>query len=120
MPRHMTPKKPFRKSDLKSVMTEVKSAMALAEPQPELAPAEPTDPSAPITLSLEPNDGVKVQLAHERLQNAQLHLQNRQNELNSLIAQVRVKYEEGGKYLLTSINLDTATIVRVPLNPQPQ
>lgn len=110
--RHMSSKKPFKKADLKPLMSEVKSILTptpAAESEQALAPV---DPLAPVTLSLAQDDAMKVQLAHERLQNASLHLQNRRAEFEALVGQVRAKYEEGSKYTMSSINLDNATIVR--------
>lgn len=104
--RHINPKKPFKKSAPKAVEVQ-------PEPQPEpVAELAPVDPFAPVEVALEPQDATIVQLASERLQNAQLHLQNRQNELNNLLGQVRAKYEEAGKYTMSSIDLSKATVVR--------
>lgn len=98
----MPPKKPSKPMKLAAVPA------PQAEPQ-----AEPqVDPFAPVEVALDPNDAVIVQLASERLQNAQLHMQNRQNELNGLLGQVRTKYEEAGKYTMSSIDLGKATIIR--------
>lgn len=98
---------PPKKNPFKSVS---KIAPAPAEPVPTPEPV--LDPFAPVEVALEPNDAVIVQLASERLQNAQLHMQNRQNELNGLLGQVRTKYEEAGKYTMSSIDLGKATIIR--------
>ena len=119
--RHIS-KKPFQKTApkpaTKPVLKPAPKAAAPApadvqpEAQPEAQPEQPIDPLAPVEVALEPQDATVVQLASERLQNAQLHLQNRQNELNSLLGQVRAKYEESGKYVMSSIDLGKATIVR--------
>jgi hypothetical protein len=39
-------------------------------------------------------------------------MQNRQNELNGLLGQVRAKYEEAGKYTMSSIDIGRGVIVR--------
>jgi hypothetical protein len=109
--RHIS-KKPFQKTAPKPAAKATPKAAAPADVQPEVQPEQPIDPLAPVEVALEPQDATIVQLASERLQNAQLHLQNRQNELNSLLGQVRAKYEEGGKYTMSSIDLGKATIVR--------
>jgi hypothetical protein len=99
---------------MRSISSKKPSTKIAAVPAPQAEPqAEPqVDPFAPVEVALEPNDAVIVQLASERLQNAQLHLQNRQNELNGLLGQVRTKYEENGKYAMSSIDLGKATIIR--------
>jgi hypothetical protein len=88
------------------------------KPVPAAADVSPTEPAAPALangeFAIEPGDAVIVQLANERLMNAQLHMQNRQNELNSLLAQVRAKYEEAGKYTMSSIDIGRGVIVRTP------
>jgi hypothetical protein len=79
------------------------------------------DPLAPVEVALEPQDATVFQLGHSRLQSAQLqvqvaqlHAQNRQNEFNSLLNQVQVKYQEGGKFVMTSIDIDRGVVVRHP------
>jgi hypothetical protein len=70
------------------------------------------DPFAPVEFALEPHDAALVQLGSERVQNAQLHLQNRKNEFDGLLTQVRAKYEENGKYTMTSIDIGRGVIIR--------
>jgi len=65
----------------------------------------PTDPYAVVEFAFDPHDATLVQLSHERIQNAQLHLQNRKNEFEALLAQARAKYEENGKYVMSSIDV---------------
>jgi 3-oxoacyl-ACP reductase-like protein len=83
---------------------------------PAAAPAAAA-PAAPAALAsdefaIEAQDATIVQLAEERLQNAQLHAQNRKNERDSLLEQVRTKYQEGGKYVMTSIDIGRGVIER--------
>lgn len=85
-----------------------------AAPAAQEAPAQAAvfDPKAPVEVPLDPHDATLAQLGGERIQNAQLHLQNRKNEFDALLTQIRAKYEENGKYTMTSIDLGRGTIVR--------
>lgn len=86
-------------------------------PKSPKAPPAAAAPAAPAALAgnefaIEAQDATIVQLAEERLQNAQLHAQNRKNERDSLLEQVRTKYQEGGKYVMTSIDIGRGVIER--------
>lgn len=78
------------------------------------APPAPVvvDPMAPVEVALHPHDAALVQLANERVANAQLHLQNRKTEFETLLTQVRAKYEEGGKFVMTKIDVARGVITR--------
>lgn len=92
-----------------------KSAPVAAEPVVAAVVEEvvaPVDPLAPVEVALEPHDAALAQLGSERIQNAQLHLQNRKNEFEGLLGQIRTKYEENGKYTMSSIDLGKGTITR--------
>jgi len=65
-------------------------------------------------LHLEASETLAVQLGNERILNAQLHLQNRRNEFDQLVVQLRAKYEEGGKFVMTSLDIGQGVIVRRP------
>jgi len=74
----------------------------------QLAPAP-----EPVEVPMDPHDVVLVQLASERLQNAQLHMQNRQGELTALVAQLRPKYEDGG-HTVQTIDIARGVLTRMP------
>jgi hypothetical protein len=92
--------KPKKPQAVAAPVAEAPVAVAAIEETPV-----PADPYAVTEFVLDPHDATLVQLSQERIQNAQLHLQNRKNEFEGLLAQVRTKYEEGGKFTMSTIDV---------------
>jgi len=88
------------------------AATAAPAPAPGTAP---TPPPGSVEVVLAREDSVSAQLAQERILNAQLHLQNRQRELEGVLGQIKAKYEEGGRFALTAIDIPRGVITRHPV-----
>jgi len=78
------------------------------------APVANQGPPGQAEVGLDQHEAALAQLGQERIVNAQLHLQNRQKELEGLLMQLKAKYEEGGKFVMTHIDIPRGVITRHP------
>lgn len=65
-------------------------------------------------VSLEETLQLTMVLAAERVQSAQLLVENRKNALDKLVAAICEKYSEGGKYKVERIDVEKKLVTRVP------
>jgi len=63
-------------------------------------------------VTLSEHEAALAQLGQERILNSQLILQNRQKELEANVMGLKTKYEEGGKFAMTEIDIVRGTIKR--------
>ena len=64
-------------------------------------------------IPLDENLALGIQLAQSRLNEAQLAVQLRQRELDSVVNTVKARYEENGKYVVTRIDFAKMVVERV-------
>jgi hypothetical protein len=95
-----------------TVVSEESVAAVVASPAPQAAPQ--AAPPGQAELGLDQHEAALAQLGQERITNAQLHLQNRQKELEGLLMQLKGKYEDGGKFRMTHIDIPRGVITRHP------
>lgn len=74
-----------------------------------------TPSNAPDEIQLSETEALTIALAQERVTSAQLALQARQREMEGAVVALRDKYEEGGKYTLTGLDLARGVITRKPV-----
>lgn len=108
----LTPKASAEKF-VKKMEAESEKAMAVAVEKVAVEKDEPPKTVAVPTTPMEFQDATVLQLAQERVLNAQLHLQARQKELQDVLLQVKTKYEAGGRFTLTAIDIPQGTVTRV-------
>lgn len=102
---------------MKKTGTPAKATVVVAEEGVEKGFVEEAPLVAGPTISemaLDQHEAALAQLGQERIVNAQLHLQNRQKELEGLLMQLKAKYEEGGKFVMTHIDIPRGVITRHP------
>lgn len=79
------------------------------------APETKKDETEADEFPLDENSALAIQLGQSRLNEANLAVQLRQREMETTLTAVRTKYEEGGRYTVTSVNFQKMVVIRTPV-----
>jgi hypothetical protein len=81
-------------------------------PKPAVEDPESRIDEVPLDETL----ALALQLGQSRLNEARLAVQLRQREMQSTLDRVRARYEEGGRYVVQSVNFEKMVVIRVPID----